>query len=237
MELCQRASALDCAVSALDFTASGKYGECSILGVHRPRAGRKCGLFPRVTRGVVCVFCLLGTCSCNSSFICSNKKTHTWSTREQQQDKKGTENWRLHFAHKKRKKNKHTRYKNNYNYNYYNYDYAYRKNAEKSTRLSDRLHLDNDEKSTAWGKKFQTFIMLSIIAPCLGTRLKCAEWESDLTNLVVAIYGWQLLRNRLTASIAENKVSNFSNLYAKREVALNFGLRYISTHFHHYLFA
>ena len=36
------------------------------------------------------------------------------------------------------KKNKHTRYKNNY-------DYAYRKNAEKSTRLSDRLHLDNDE--------------------------------------------------------------------------------------------
>ena len=46
----------------------------------------------------------------------------------------------------KRKKNKHTRYKNNY---YYSYDYAYRKNAEKSTRLSDRLHLDNDEKSTA----------------------------------------------------------------------------------------
>jgi len=36
---------------------------------------------------------------------------------------------------------------NNYYYNYYNYDYAYRKNAEKSTRLSDRL--DNDEKSTA----------------------------------------------------------------------------------------
>jgi len=49
----------------------------------------------------------------------------------------------------KKKKNKHTRYKNNYYYNYYNYDYAYRKNAEKSTRLSDRLHLDNDEKSTA----------------------------------------------------------------------------------------
>jgi len=37
---------------------------------------------------------------------------------------------------------KHTRYKNNY-------DYAYRKNAEISTRLSDRLSLDNDEKSTA----------------------------------------------------------------------------------------
>jgi len=92
MKLCQRASALDCAVSALDFTASGKYGECSILGVHRPRAGRKCGLFPRVTRGVVCVFCLLGTCSCNYSSM-------------------------------------------------------------------------------------------------LGTRLNCAEWESDLTNLLVAIYG------------------------------------------------
>jgi len=30
-----------------------------------------------------------------------------------------------------------------------NCDYAYRKNAEKSTRLSDRLNLDNDEKSTA----------------------------------------------------------------------------------------
>ena len=56
---------------------------------------------------------------------------------------------------KKTKKNKHTRYKNNY-------DYAYRKNAEKSTRLSDRLNLDNDEKSTVWGKKFQTFIILSI---------------------------------------------------------------------------
>ena len=42
----------------------------------------------------------------------------------------------------KKKKNKHTRYKNNY-------DYAYRKNAEKSTRLRDRLNLDNDEKSTA----------------------------------------------------------------------------------------
>jgi len=41
---------------------------------------------------------------------------------------------------KKTKKNKHTRYKNNY-------DYSYRKNAEKSTRLSDRLNLDNDEKS------------------------------------------------------------------------------------------
>ena len=41
-------------------------------------------------------------------------------------------------------KNKHTRYRNNY-------DYAYRKNAEKSTRLSDRLNLDNDEKSTVWG--------------------------------------------------------------------------------------
>ena len=41
-----------------------------------------------------------------------NKKTHTWSTREQEQDKKGTENWRLHFAHKK-EKNKHTRYKKN----------------------------------------------------------------------------------------------------------------------------
>jgi len=56
------------------------------------------------------------------------------------QDKKGTENWRLHFARKKQE-NKHTRYKNNY-------DYAYRKNAEKSTRSSDRLNLDNDEKST-----------------------------------------------------------------------------------------
>jgi len=40
----------------------------------------------------------------------------------------------------KTKTNKHTRYKNNY-------DYAYRKNAEKSTRLSDRVNLDNDEKS------------------------------------------------------------------------------------------
>ena len=77
----------------------------------------------------------------SSSFICSNqlnKKTHTWSTREQEQDKKGTEYWRLHFAHKKKKKNKHTRYKNNY-------DYAYCKNAKKSTRLSDRLNLDNDD--------------------------------------------------------------------------------------------
>ena len=63
------------------------------------------------------------------------KKMHTWSTREQEQDKKGTENWRLHFAHKN-KKNKHSRCKNNY-------DYAYRKNLEKSTRLSDRLNLDN----------------------------------------------------------------------------------------------
>ena len=92
--------------------------------------------------------------SFSSSFICLNqldKKTHTWSTREQEPDKKCTENWRLHFAHKKNKKNKHTWYKNNY-------DYAYRKNAEKSTRLSDRLNLDNDEKSTVWGKKFQTFI-------------------------------------------------------------------------------
>ena len=91
--------------------------------------------------------------SSSSSFICSNqlnKKTHTWSTREQEQDKKGTENWRLHFAYKKTK-NKHTRYKNNY-------DYAYSKNAEKSTRLN----LDNDEKSTVWGKKFQPFIILSI---------------------------------------------------------------------------
>jgi len=43
---------------------------------------------------------------------------------------------------KKQKKNKHTRYKKNC-------DYAYRKNAEKSTRLSDCLNLDNDEKSTA----------------------------------------------------------------------------------------
>ena len=96
--------------------------------------------------------------SSSSSFICSNQlnKTHTWATREQEQDKKGTENWRLHFAHKKTKKtNKHTWYKNNY-------DYAYRKNTEKSTRLSDRLNLDNDEKSTVWGKKFQTFIILSI---------------------------------------------------------------------------
>ena len=45
--------------------------------------------------------------SSSSSFICShqlNKKTHTWSTREQEQDKKGTENWRLHFANKKTKK-------------------------------------------------------------------------------------------------------------------------------------
>jgi len=38
-------------------------------------------------------------------------------------------------------KNTHTRYKNYY-------DYAYRKNAEKSTGLSDRLNLYNDEKST-----------------------------------------------------------------------------------------
>ena len=37
----------------------------------------------------------------------------------------------------KNKNNKHIRYKNNY-------DYAYRKNAEKFTRLSDRLNLDND---------------------------------------------------------------------------------------------
>jgi len=48
----------------------------------------------------------------------------------------------LTFCPQKKKKNKHTRYKNNY-------DYTYRKNAEKSTRLSDRLNLDNDEKSTA----------------------------------------------------------------------------------------
>ena len=45
--------------------------------------------------------------SVSVSFICSNqlnKKTHTGSTREQEQDKKGTENWRLHFAYKKTKK-------------------------------------------------------------------------------------------------------------------------------------
>jgi len=41
---------------------------------------------------------------------------------------------------------KHTRYKNNY-------DYAYRKNAEKSTRLSDRLNLDNDEKVNGMRQK------------------------------------------------------------------------------------
>ena len=44
----------------------------------------------------------------SSSFICSNKKTQTRSTREQEQDKKGTENWRLHFAHKKREKKTNT---------------------------------------------------------------------------------------------------------------------------------
>jgi len=43
----------------------------------------------------------------------------------------------LTFCPLKNKNNKHIRYKNNY-------DYAYRKNAEKSTRLSDRLNLDND---------------------------------------------------------------------------------------------
>jgi len=43
----------------------------------------------------------------------------------------------LTFCPLKNKNNEHIRYKNNY-------DYAYRKNAEKSTRLSDRLNLDND---------------------------------------------------------------------------------------------
>jgi len=47
----------------------------------------------------------------------------------------------LTFCPLKTEKNTHTRYKNNY-------DYAYRKHAEKSTRLSDRLNVDNDEKST-----------------------------------------------------------------------------------------
>ena len=108
--------------------------------------------------------------SSSSSFICSNKKTHTWSTREQEQDEKGTENWRLHFAHKKRKK-KHTRYKNNYYYHYYNYDYAYRKNAEKSTRLSDRLNLDNDENgafSVAGSVMDCTLSVCPCPRPCLN---------------------------------------------------------------------
>jgi len=106
------------------------------------------------TEGTLCQL-FLGLHSSSSSFICSNqlnKKTHTWATREQEQDKKGTENWRLHFVNKKT--NTLDNYKNNYNY-------AYRKNAEKSTRLSNRLNIDNDEKSTTWGKKFQTFIILS----------------------------------------------------------------------------
>jgi len=49
----------------------------------------------------------------------------------------------------KKGKKTNTQKTNNYYYNYYNYDYACRKNAEKSTRLSDRLNLENDEKSTA----------------------------------------------------------------------------------------
>jgi len=71
---------------------------------------------------------------------CTRRRTH-----DQHENKSRTRKAQKTGAYilpiKKTKKNKHSRYKNNY-------DYAYRKNAEKSTRLSDRLNLDNDEKST-----------------------------------------------------------------------------------------
>jgi len=82
----------------------------------------------------------------------------TWRTHHQHENKSRTrkaEKTGAYILPIKNKKNKHTWYKNNY-------DYAYRKNTEKSTRLSDHLNLDNDEKSMVWGKKFQTFIILSI---------------------------------------------------------------------------
>jgi len=88
--------------------------------------------------------------------FCSNQlNKKTYSTHDQHENESRTRKaqktgaYILSINHKK-----HTQYKNNY-------DYAYCKNAEKSTRLSDRLNLDNDEKSTVWGKKFQTFIILS----------------------------------------------------------------------------
>ena len=140
------------------------------------------------------------TRSVSVSFIWSNqlnKKKHTWSTREQEQDKKGTENWRLHFAHKKT--NKHTQYKNNYNY-------AHSKNTEKSTRLSglsDRLNLDNDEKSTVWGKKFQTFIILSIKK--VSSYSNCWNW-------------WKLC---YTVNIIFNQCRHSSRRYFKWDSLLN----------------
>jgi len=70
-----------------------------------------------------------------------------------------------------KKEKKHTRYKNNYYYHYYNYDYAYRKNAEKSTRLSDRLNLDNDENgafSVAGSVMDCTLSVCPCPRPCLN---------------------------------------------------------------------
>ena len=82
---------------------------CGYISVQRGRfcAGSLASYIPRYSDDRS----LSSSSSSSSSFICSNqlnKKTHAWSTREQEQDKKGTENWRLHFAHKKRKEKTNT---------------------------------------------------------------------------------------------------------------------------------
>ena len=78
--------------------------------------------------------------SSSSSFICSNQLQATRRcTHDQHENKSRTRKAQKTGAYIlpiKTKKNKHSRCKNNY-------DYAYRKNLEKSTRLSDRLNLDN----------------------------------------------------------------------------------------------
>jgi len=62
----------------------------------------------------------------------------TRRTHDQHENKSRTRKAQKTGAYISSIKNKHTRYKNNY-------DYAYRKNAEKSTWLSDRLNFDNVE--------------------------------------------------------------------------------------------
>jgi len=84
--------------------------------------------------------------SSSSSFICSNqlnKKTHTWSTREQEQDKKVTETGAYILPIKK----------NKWKTNTLDIKTAMTTHTVQTQRnLSDRLDLDNDEKSTVWGK-------------------------------------------------------------------------------------
>jgi len=73
----------------------------------------------------------------------------------------------------KKEKNKHTRYKNNY-------DYAYRKNAEKSTRLSDRLNLDNNEKSLIC--MYTNFQMFNMTYKQWWTKVNYKLVTTSLTN-------------------------------------------------------